>query len=301
MCCNEEKPSSKFEEDSPDVSVVIPFFSRTDWLLEAVEALQNQTISNWEAIIVNDGSPEDDSEIVDVVSADSRIKYVRQENAGPAAARNYGIELSRGRYIAFLDSDDLWLSNKLKRQLDYMTSSGKIWSHTGYYRFVDGSEDIVPFSNKFEGSVYPKLLIRSSIATPCVMVVGSVLRNNPKLRFNNSMRYGQDSYLWVLLARDYELGYVNEKLTKVRMRGTNATRKAYAHLSYRAHLLELITPLGAPGFPLRARFAFHLCSFGACAIDHMKKKGMKDNTAELVSKALYVLPYVLLKSSREIK
>lgn len=99
------------------VSVIIPAYNRADKILPAVESVLNQTYTDLELIIVDDGSGDNTKEVIESIN-DSRLKYVRQENAGACAARNNGIKQAKGEYIAFHDSDDIWHSDKLKKQMD---------------------------------------------------------------------------------------------------------------------------------------------------------------------------------------
>ena len=150
--------------NQPLVSVVIPFYSGIEWLFEAIESVLAQTYENIEIIIINDGSPEDLSEFVKEYN--DKIRYVHQENRGAAAARNVGINLSKGEYIAFLDADDIWMPNKLKEQIYLMIKNKADWSHTNYVKFgSDGKNKVIDVSN-FEGNVFPLSIISNPIATP---------------------------------------------------------------------------------------------------------------------------------------
>ncbi len=105
---------------TPTVSVVIPFY-RARYLREALESVQAQTFSDYEIVVVDDGSP--DREEVDRLDLgeDPRIRYFRQENQGPAAARNTALRAARGQLVAFLDSDDTWEPTYLQEQVDGLT------------------------------------------------------------------------------------------------------------------------------------------------------------------------------------
>src|SRR5690606_30977259 len=107
-------------------SVVIPFYSNVNWLMEALNSVQEQSYKNIEVLVINDGSKENVSLIKDKYDMDLRI--INKENGGPASARNLGIEKSSGKYIAFLDSDDIWLPDKLQRQIKFMEEKNSIWS-----------------------------------------------------------------------------------------------------------------------------------------------------------------------------
>lgn len=99
------------------VSVIIPSYNRADKIKPAVESVLNQTYTDLELIIVDDGSKDNTKAVIESID-DSRIRYVRQENAGACSARNNGINYAKGEYIAFHDSDDIWHKDKLKKQMD---------------------------------------------------------------------------------------------------------------------------------------------------------------------------------------
>ena len=97
------------------VSAIIPTYNRANIVIRAIQSVLNQTYQNFELLVIDDGSQDNTEEIVTGIH-DNRIKYIRHEkNKGVAAARNTGIEAAKGEFIAFLDSDDEWLPNKLKR------------------------------------------------------------------------------------------------------------------------------------------------------------------------------------------
>ncbi len=103
----------------PLVSVIIPCYNQAHFLTDSVGSLIAQTLDNWECIIVNDGSPDDTRAVAkSLVQQDPRIRYFEQENCGLACARNTGLNLAHGRYIQFLDADDLIAPEKLQLQLD---------------------------------------------------------------------------------------------------------------------------------------------------------------------------------------
>jgi glycosyltransferase involved in cell wall biosynthesis len=107
-------------EQAPAVSVVMPLFNKERFIESALDSVFGQTFRDYEVIVVDDGSTDGSADRIR--PRQSRLRYVRQENAGPGAARNAGIRLARGRYIAFLDADDLWLPEKLQEQVSFMAS-----------------------------------------------------------------------------------------------------------------------------------------------------------------------------------
>lgn len=115
------------------VSVIIPAYNRADLLPRAIDSVLAQTYQHFEIIIVDDASTDDTQAVVQAIG-DRRIRYLRHErNQGGASARNTGIDAASGEFVAFLDSDDVWLPEKLERQLDFIGSSGEDSGNTLYY------------------------------------------------------------------------------------------------------------------------------------------------------------------------
>lgn len=114
--------SRKMPSAPPLVSVVIPTFNRAKVVTRAIDSVLEQTYRNREVLVVDDGSTDDTADVLR--SYRDRIVYIQQKNTGPSAARNRGIRESKGEFIAFLDSDDLWLATKLERQVGLLTDAG---------------------------------------------------------------------------------------------------------------------------------------------------------------------------------
>jgi teichuronic acid biosynthesis glycosyltransferase TuaG len=156
----------------PVVSIITPAFNSSKLIGQAIRSVQLQTFKNWEMIIVDDCSTDDTPAVVTRYAAeDSRIRLIcRSENGGPARARNAALKSAKGRYIAFLDSDDLWLSKKLELQLAFMAEQNSAFSYTLYRRFTDDSAQpgrLVSLSQSFD---YRSLLKNTGIGCLTVMV-----------------------------------------------------------------------------------------------------------------------------------
>lgn len=286
------------------VSVIIPFYSNISWLEEAVDSVLEQTFEDFEIIVVNDGSNEDDRSFLDKYNA--KINYFKTENKGPAHARNFGISKSNGIYIAFLDSDDLWLPRKLEKQVELMEITGLVWSHTKYSVFDDVQDksmrEFQDINNEnYHGNIYPLCLTKLHIGTPCVMVRRDYLESNPLVRFSENMRFGQDGFLWILLGIDNKLGYYDESLTLVRRLGSNAVQRARVHLNVRANLYtNLIKNIGI-FFPKvsiskRIQTTYLYCCYMNSFVDKLfHNRPFKNKYAELVAKILYFPAYLTFK------
>ena len=212
------------------VSVIIPFYANVDWLKEAVLTVLNQSFTDYEIIVVNDGS----NERMDCFLSEfnNKIVYKKKKNEGPASARNLGIELAKGRYIAFLDSDDLWHTDKLKIQVERMEKTRAVWSHTNWETFKNNKKEIVEkrYLSDCHGKIFPRSMISTLIATPSVMIRADVIKPRNDLRFCESMRFSQDYYLWLLMSYEFRIELIKEILCFVRLRNDNANKRARAHL-----------------------------------------------------------------------
>lgn len=203
------------------VSVVIPYYNRAEWLWQAVESVLAQTFQDFEVIVVDDGSEEQPQ--LHERFTDARIRYVRQDHRGASAARNHGLRLATGKYVAFLDADDVFLPEKLVVQVAQMDANPSIaLSHTSYVRIdaVGRKLEEIP-AGTFGGRVYPGILLQCPIATPTVMVRRATL-DERRLRFEESVNIGEDIILWIDLARQHSILGIDQLLTKVRMHGKNA-------------------------------------------------------------------------------
>ena len=123
------------------VSIIMPSYNSAATILQSVESIQKQSYENWELLITDDGSQDETVGIVrKLCRDDGRIHLeVHPENRGAGEARNSSIRAARGRYIAFLDSDDLWLPTKLELQIDFMREKQAALTYTWYQRF-DGDK-----------------------------------------------------------------------------------------------------------------------------------------------------------------
>ena len=115
------------------VSVIMPSYNTGRFIKETIESVLAQTYSNWELLIVDDCSSDHTDDVVGEFLGDERIRYIKNElNSGAAVSRNRALKEARGKWIAFLDSDDLWHSEKLEKQIAFMEKNGYHFSYTNY-------------------------------------------------------------------------------------------------------------------------------------------------------------------------
>jgi hypothetical protein len=184
----------------PDVSVIIPAYNRADLLGEAIESTLTQTRSSVEAIIVDDGSTDDTRSVV-AAYHDPRVRYVYQMNAGLAAARNSGIRQATGRYVAFLDADDLFLPGKLACQVPALDAQPAVGLVAGGYIFADITGH--PMAEAHPWRSHPSLNLQT-LLVGCPIIVNSVLIRREWLTqvggFDTNLRRVEDWDLWLRLA-----------------------------------------------------------------------------------------------------
>jgi glycosyltransferase involved in cell wall biosynthesis len=203
--------------DHPMVSVIMPAFNSEVYIPEAMDSVVKQTYPHWELIVVDDGSMDKTREIVDgYMRGDSRIRYIHQKNSGPAAARNRGIQAAKGKYVAFLDSDDIWYLDKLEKQMDFLASN------PGYVVY-GGRNYIRKEGNRFVESGQIRLFknfdtIRENfeyiLFHPNLTITGTVLFEKSLLDktgyFDESLRVCEDDHLFIRMAAHSNFHALNE-------------------------------------------------------------------------------------------
>ena len=223
------------------VSVIIPFYNNVELVKKAVQSVVLQTHRNLDIIIINDGSTDDITQIHKLISNERRLRLLETENRGPGYARNLGLEKAKGEYIAFLDSDDEFMPNKISHQLSQMMDEGAIFSHTSYeVIYPEGREGIgLVKSGNLTGDVYPNLIGSCRIATPTVMVHRITLKMG--LKFPTDSPLVEDVRAWIWLAQKTPLLGINEFLSKVTWRDDSAAlniKKGIAGISLLMDVLQ---------------------------------------------------------------
>lgn len=215
------------------VSVIIPTYNRARFLVQAVDSVLRQTYRNFEIIVVDDGSTDNTKEVVSQYASEP-LKYVFQKNNGPSAARNTGIKLARGEYIAFLDSDDLWDPCKLEVQLSAFCDDPALGILFTNARYIDEIGVINRESMSDKGYVFGGDFIREVAeyrfphASDTVLLRKSVL--NSREFFDESLRLAEDIDLWVRIALKHKVGYIDQPLVSVRIHNVSLMRQTSSGL-----------------------------------------------------------------------
>jgi glycosyltransferase involved in cell wall biosynthesis len=184
------------------VSIITPLYNASNWLEATVNSVLSQTVKDWEMIIVDDCSSDNSYELACKLSEqDKRIKVFQlKKNAGAAAARNKAISEAKGRYIAFLDSDDLWFPQKLEVQLNFMKDKDIAFSYSGYEKIDENGAvfDVVSVPNKLS---YKDLLKTNYIG--CLTAIYDTQKIKKVLMPINTKREDFATWLLILKKIDY--------------------------------------------------------------------------------------------------
>ena len=238
---------STIPKPDPAVSVVIPVFNRGDLLARALRSVAAQTFADWEAIVVDDASSEDLAASLGSLLDDSRIGIIRQAcNAGVAAARNRGIEAARGRYVAFLDADDEWRPEKLRRQMDAVgreTPGGPVICLTRVRKILDDGRSIVrPVrpkrpAERFDEFVY----VQGSLTQTSSFLVDRPLAR--EIRFRDLGQYEDHLFFIEAGQRGARYVFVGEPLTLYHAEKSPVRLSANQSLDACQRYLDIVRPI----------------------------------------------------------
>lgn len=210
-------------QSAPKVSVIIPTYNRARYIGDSIRSVLFQTYRNFEIIVVDDGSTDDTTNVIEAIS-DPRLRYIQQENRGRSKARNLALSLARGTFITFLDSDDLYLPNKIELQVDYLTKHpGVGMVYTSAYCINDVGEFL---AHKYEatdsGLIYEKIAFFTpvTITLPTVMTYKDVLDNVGG--FDEDMHRFEDTDMWRRISKYYRIDAMPEYTCKLRTHDDNS-------------------------------------------------------------------------------
>jgi teichuronic acid biosynthesis glycosyltransferase TuaG len=179
------------------VSIIMPAYMAADFIADAIESVIIQDYSYWELIIVDDGSSDGTSDVVrSYCESDQRVRLIVQKNSGPAVARQVALKFSRGQFIAFLDSDDIWLHGKLSLQLKFMQDNACGFSFTEYRRMTLNCSKVGYLIKIPDYLNYKKLLSNTAIATSTVILDRFIVED---IKIQDT--YYDDYVLWLSLLR----------------------------------------------------------------------------------------------------
>jgi len=235
------------------VSVVMPVYNMERYVRQAINSVLRQTFKDYEVIIVDDGSTDRSYDICTEFT-DSRIRIIQQENRGLPGARNTGVEVSRGQYIAFLDPDDMWLPKKLEKHVAHLDSHPEIGISFSYSAFINEKGDPTGLYQlpRYEGITQRHLFCsnpvgngsnavvrRAALDSSAKMGVGLPEAKRP---FDEELQQVEDLELWnrIILLSSWEIEGIPEVLTLYRLRDSSLSRNIGVHKRYYEFALDKI-------------------------------------------------------------
>jgi glycosyltransferase involved in cell wall biosynthesis len=220
------------------VSVIMPAYNVERYITEAIKSVLNQTYQNYEIIVVDDGSIDNTRQVLDEFLSskgfqieetngrntqyairNTRIRYFYQQNQGPAVARNRGVREANGEYIAFLDADDLWLPQKLEKQMNKFKKDSEYGLiHTNRIRIdLNGNPQLTKQRVIPEGQIFEELLKGNFICCSSVLVKKSCFDVVGLLDESKEVNKAEDYDMWLRIAYRYKCGFINLPLVKYRV------------------------------------------------------------------------------------
>lgn len=262
---------------NPLVTVVIPTYKRTNYLKLTLESILNQSFQDFEIIVVDDGSPTDDNLLL--CNSYEKVHYLKIENSGgPAKPRNIGIQKAKGKYIAFVDDDDLWSVDKLKKQVAILENNLDFGLVHGCCTIIDengilqdkiigrpGSPDVK------HGDVAMKIMGNWTVMMPTSFIRKTIV---DKVGFFNEEMpsAGEDMEYWVRCSFETQFYYIDEPLVKYRVHDQNISRinEKYIELPlYLKKVLDKVYQNGKINNTQYKKLRVNLC--------HMQIKSIKQN------------------------
>jgi len=215
------------------VSIITPSYNTAGYIAETINSVLNQTYTNWELIIIDDCSSDNTTEVVNTFN-DKRIVYLQNDtNSGAAISRNRAIKAAKGRWIAFLDSDDVWEPKKLEKQIAFMEENGYSFSYTGYCEIDEQSN---PNGKVILG---PKRITKKKMYDFCWPGCLTVMYDAEKVGKIQieALPKNNDYAMWLKIVKYADCYLLDEVLAKYRKRSGSISNHSYVKLIKHHYLL----------------------------------------------------------------
>lgn len=218
------------------VSVVIPSFNREKTITGCINSILSQTYRHLEVIVVDDCSQDNTVAAIEAIN-DNRVRYFRlDKNQGACFARNYGAKVSKGEFIAFQDSDDIWYADKLQKQYDFLQQTANDFVFCGMKRIgTDGHSSYYPQNlENFSGDFFSRILEDNCISTQTMFMKHEVMDS---VDFDVTFKRFQDWDFALRVAKKFAIGYLPEALVESTVQDNSISRVANKYEAY-SHLFE---------------------------------------------------------------
>ncbi|MBF0516645.1 MAG: glycosyltransferase [Nitrospirae bacterium] len=230
------------EHACPLVSIIMPTYNYAEFIGESISSVLSQTYRNWELIVIDNYSTDNTEQIVRGFACE-QIKYIKFKNDGIiAASRNVGLKEAGGQYIAFLDSDDLWLGDKLEKQVNYLNTHEDIFMvyskaaamENGVLTYTKGR----PPGRRF--GLANKMFIDLYLSFNYISCLTVMFRNGGGLQFSEdkALITVEDFDLWLTIAAAHQIGYISEPLAFYRIHGKNSGARFRKYVKASLNLIK---------------------------------------------------------------
>lgn len=285
----------------PNISVIIPTYNRASMINEAVESVLSQKYKDIELIVVDDGSSDNTAEMLRPYL--DRVIYIKQENQGNAAARNTGLKEAKGELIAFNDSDDLWVEDKLEKEVRYLEEHPDVDMVCGNGIIFGNTKDagrLVISQSRAEslekkGITVKDIFMKSTIRTPTVVIRKKVI--DALGGFDGNLRVCVDGdFSLRLLGSGYKAAFINDIFFKLRKHDDNLSSDREQRLLHSIKIIkkllsdkpELEGIIGKENISKRLAYRYYRLA------KTYKKKGKFNDAVESISNAISLRPYSLI-------
>lgn len=209
----------------PAVSVIVAARDYGHYLADALRSVQSQTFTDWELVLVDDGSKDDTPAVVQPFLADGRIRYVRTDTLGQSRAKNLGLQLSYAPLVAYLDGDDVWLPTKLERQVRLLNSSPGVGVVFCRRFLINPHSELLPSDHPrfHRGMIFNNILVKNFVCFSSVMFRRPVLEHVGP--FDDRLELAIDYDLWLRAAKHYPFDFIDEPLVKYRTGHGNLSQR----------------------------------------------------------------------------
>lgn len=222
----------KQDKHIPALSVVMPTFNAAQYIVGAVNSVLNQTFTDFELLIIDDGSTDNTAEILNKFKVDKRVRIIRNDkNKGLIETLHQGYELSRSPFIARMDADDICNKQRFKLQLDFLKANSEIGIVGGSIRFFG---NVIPHTFQFPGnhkSIWPAMLFYCPLAHPAI-IFRRELVDKGLMRYDSAFTHAEDYHLWSKLLQKVKVANVHEVVLNYRLHdkqvSSDSSSKQYA-------------------------------------------------------------------------
>ncbi|WP_420265790.1 glycosyltransferase family 2 protein [Candidatus Magnetominusculus dajiuhuensis] len=228
---------------SPLVSIIMPTYNYAGFIAESINSVLEQTYRNWELIVIDNYSSDNTEEIVRGFGC-GQIRYMKFKNNGViAASRNVGLREAHGEYVAFLDSDDLWLADKLEKQVNYLSTHKDVFMV--YSKAAAMENGVLTYTKgrapgRRIGLTHRGIFIDLFLSFNYISCLTVMFRNGNGLQFSEDkgLTTVEDFDLWLTIASEYEIGYIDEPLAFYRIHGKNTGARIKKYVGANLNLIK---------------------------------------------------------------